>query len=280
MNFNDTALTPIRRKPVKPLALQPSVPPKPQPAQSQQWASSIEAGHSTSLHPPHRLQTDRARRHLISVQSRGFNVMASDQPAELFPQGRQSQIKSILVIQQQKDYAHFWQQVLGLQGHIVLAESPQEDLLSLIRQHLPDMVLVDMSIAKFNPYALCRDCRDQFPQIKVVLAHPPQREVQEAERRWASYQGAAELISTPKDPSQVEQCLNQLYKAANWDLAILQEELVEALQSLNWIPKPEATMPPISVPEQNTPEQTSEQQVPPPPQTRPPLMYRGRPVLR
>ncbi|NJO86413.1 MAG: hypothetical protein HC818_07780 [Synechococcaceae cyanobacterium RM1_1_27] len=139
-----------------------------------------------------------------------------------------------------------------------------------------------MSIAKFNPYALCRDCRDQFPQIKVILTHPPQREVQEAERRWAFYQGAAELITTPKDPSQLEKCLSQLYQAANWDLAVLQEELVDALQTLDWIPKSGDTIPPISAPEQSTSEPATVKQDPPspPPPSQPPLMYRGRPVVR
>lgn len=181
--------------------------------------------------------------------------------------------KTILVIQQREKYARFWQQILSSQGHRVRVEAPQEDLMLLIEQHRPNLVLVDMSIGNFNPYALCRDCQKRCPESRVILTHPPQREVQEAERRWATYQGAAELLTTPKDPTGVGDCLISIYQAIGWTEPLDQPKLMDSLQVLNWLPKPEETAPPTPIP----PESTATK----PAQKSPtPLMYRGRPVVR
>ncbi len=180
--------------------------------------------------------------------------------------------RTILVIQQREKYARFWQQVLSSQGHQVRVETPQEDLMLLIEQHRPDLVLVDMSIGNFNPYALCRDCQKRCPESRVILTHPPQREVQEAERRWATYQGAAELLTIPKDPTKVADCLISIYQSIRWAEPLDQPKLMDSLQALNWLSKPEETAPPMPIPpESSDPKPTQKSPTP--------LMYRGRPVV-
>lgn len=180
--------------------------------------------------------------------------------------------RTILVIQQRDKYARFWRQILSSQGHRVRVEAPQEDLMLLIEQHRPDLVLVDMSIGNFNPYALCRECQKRCPESRVILTHPPQREVPEAERRWATYQGAAELLTTPKDPMGVGDCLLSIYRAIGWAEPLDQPKLMDSLQALNWLPKPEETAPPMPIPPESTDTKPAQK-------SPTPLMYRGRPVV-
>jgi DNA-binding NtrC family response regulator len=193
--------------------------------------------------------------------------------------------QTVLILQQRDKYAQFWQQIVRSQRHRTIIEQPQEDLLALIETHLPDVVFVDMTLGNnFNPYAFCRECRTAFPQTKIVLIHPPKREVPDAERRWAIYQGAAELIPTPRDPVQVEQYLTQIAEAVNWDLPIDRERMMTALKAMNLLHRTEATSPPTEPPTTLARQPEYQPVAATQPEvtlSSPPiLMYRGQPVIR
>ncbi|NJL98326.1 MAG: hypothetical protein HC818_07775 [Synechococcaceae cyanobacterium RM1_1_27] len=207
-------------------------------------------------------------------QSESLGVQQDFQPI----QARQT----VLILQQRDKYAQFWQQIVRSQRHRTVIEQAQDDLLALIESHQPNVVLIDMALGNnFNPYGFCRECRTMYPQTKIVLIHPPQRETTEAERRWAVYQGAAELIPTPRDPVQVEQCLTQIAEAVNWELPIDRERMMAALKGMNLLAKHDmtspSTEPPTTLESEAQPVATKPKTAPP---TQPVLMYRGQPVIR
>ncbi|MDX2216299.1 MAG: response regulator [Oculatellaceae cyanobacterium bins.114] len=106
----------------------------------------------------------------------------------------------VLMIQPTRLQGLIWQAVLKSQQLAVIWESPETNLeenLSQLQQAglaLPDLLLVDVRLRNFNPYAFCRWCRDHCPDIKVVLINASKKEIIPSERQWAVLQGAADLL--------------------------------------------------------------------------------------
>ncbi len=104
--------------------------------------------------------------------------------------------KTILLAQGQALQVHLWKLGLESQGHSVVLISPCKELLEVATSQPLDLnlMLVDMTTGLFNPYAFCRGCQSKLPNIPVILTHYPGRHIEPAERRWAIYQGAADVI--------------------------------------------------------------------------------------
>ncbi|MBD2462544.1 response regulator [Oscillatoria sp. FACHB-1407] len=106
----------------------------------------------------------------------------------------------VLMIQPNRLQGLIWQAVLKSQRLAVIWESPETNLeenLTQLQQAglaLPDLLLVDVRLRDFNPYAFCRWCRDHCPDIKVVLVNASKKEIIPSERQWAVLQGAADLL--------------------------------------------------------------------------------------
>lgn len=108
--------------------------------------------------------------------------------------------KLVLMIQSTKLQGAIWQAVLKSQKISVIWEAPDTDLLESIEQlqqaglTLPDLLLIDVRLQQINPFELCRWCRDRYPALQVILTDTSQTEISQYERRWAVYQGAADLL--------------------------------------------------------------------------------------
>lgn len=181
--------------------------------------------------------------------------------------------KTVLVAQGQLLQAQLWKLVLESQRHTVVLVSPQADLVEVAATHSPDLMVVDMTTGLFNPYAFCRECRSRLPDIPVILTHYPRRPIEPAERRWAIYQGAAEVIPGLDEADDILHSLEQIYKAARWSFPIDTEALHAVLEQLGLWSEKDSPPPSPSVATEERQEQTA---APPPAKYR--LMYRGRPV--
>jgi CheY-like chemotaxis protein len=106
----------------------------------------------------------------------------------------------VLMIQPTRLQGLIWQAVLKSQKLAVIWESPDTNLeenLSQLQQAglaLPDLLLIDVRLRNFNPFAFCRWCRKHCPEVKVVLVNASKTEIIPSERQWAMLQGAAELL--------------------------------------------------------------------------------------
>jgi CheY-like chemotaxis protein len=108
--------------------------------------------------------------------------------------------KLVLMVQPARLQGLIWQSVLKSQQISVIWESPETNLvdnINLLKEAeltLPDLLLVDVKAPNFNPYEFCRWCRENHPSVKVVLTDVSLKEISRYERRWAIYQGAADLL--------------------------------------------------------------------------------------
>jgi CheY-like chemotaxis protein len=110
------------------------------------------------------------------------------------------QQKIILMIQPTRLQGLIWQAALKSQKLAVIWESADFDLqenlsqLAMAGLPLPSLLLIDMRLKDFNPYAFCRWCRDHYPDTKIVLTNSAQQEIEPSERQWAISQGAVDLM--------------------------------------------------------------------------------------
>jgi CheY-like chemotaxis protein len=140
--------------------------------------------------------------------------------------------KTILVAQSQPSQAQLWRSVLESQGHTVILEDPHAGILNRVMSCLPDLLIVDMTTGQFNPYGLCRDCRTQFPGLPIVLTHQVNREIEPAERRWATYQGAVDVLSGLSSAEDALDALMRVYMSVGWQQPIDRRALSKAVERL------------------------------------------------
>jgi diguanylate cyclase (GGDEF)-like protein/PAS domain S-box-containing protein len=130
-----------------------------------------------------------------------FQSLNTDSPTQL----QDTSPKTVLIAQASQYQGDIWREVLTSQGISLMGLSPDVDLQQLIEQRaqagepLPDLLLLDMTTLRPNPYSFCRWCHAQYPQLKIVLTSGTRTEVPSSERQWAIYQGALDLL--PAFPS-------------------------------------------------------------------------------
>jgi pSer/pThr/pTyr-binding forkhead associated (FHA) protein len=110
-------------------------------------------------------------------------------------------LKTVLLMQSSQYQADIWRAALKSQGLKMMSLSSDVNLQEMIQQQveagrsLPDLLLVDMTILRPNPYSFCRWCHSEYPQLKIVLTSGTRTEVPPSERQWAIHQGAVDLMA-------------------------------------------------------------------------------------
>ncbi len=108
--------------------------------------------------------------------------------------------KLVLMIQPIKLQGLIWQAVLKSQGLGVIWEAidfnieENLDQLEAAGLPLPNFLLIDVGLENFNPYALCRFCRNRYPHVNIILTDGRQREIHSSQRQWAINQGASDFL--------------------------------------------------------------------------------------
>jgi diguanylate cyclase (GGDEF)-like protein/PAS domain S-box-containing protein len=161
--------------------------------------------------------------------------------------------KTVLLMQSSQPQAEIWRAALKSQGIKIISLNPEMDLQQMIQERaqsgrsLPDLLLVDMTILRPNPYSFCRWCHGEFPQLKIVLTSGTRTEVPPSERQWAIHQGAVDLLSAFPE----EQLFSKLVDIAAKVRALLmlldshpvsQQSLASALMSIQTIVNSQDTM--------------------------------------
>ena len=107
----------------------------------------------------------------------------------------------VLVVQKSSFQKKVWERILETQGVSLIIESPEANLQKILKQASasentsPDIVLLEMSIEKLNPYDFCRWTQENYPSLKVILTAQERVKVSDIEQRWARSQGAYELVA-------------------------------------------------------------------------------------
>jgi diguanylate cyclase (GGDEF)-like protein/PAS domain S-box-containing protein len=161
--------------------------------------------------------------------------------------------KTVLLMQSSQPQADIWRAALKSQGLKLMSLSPDVNLQQMIQEHaqsgrsLPDLLLLDMTILRPNPYSFCRWCHSEFPQLKIVLTSGTRTEVPPSERQWAIHQGAVDLMAAfPEEKlfsklvdiaAKIRSLLNLLDSQP-----VSQQSLASALMSVQTIVSSQDTM--------------------------------------
>jgi diguanylate cyclase (GGDEF)-like protein/PAS domain S-box-containing protein len=109
--------------------------------------------------------------------------------------------KTVLMMQSSKLQGEIWREALTSQGISLIWLQPTIDLVQLLDQRsksdqpLPDLLLLDMTVIKPNPYSFCRWSNQVYPNLKIMLTSGSRPHVPPSERQWAINQGAKDLLS-------------------------------------------------------------------------------------
>lgn len=184
--------------------------------------------------------------------------------------------KTALLIQVDPFQAEVWATALASQSITVIREETNVDLGAMLSQMgsagltLPDLIIVDMATEGMNPFAFCRFCRDQYPNVKVLLTNSTQTKVAESEQRWAMNQGAQDLLPAFQNDSLLTDLITALGRTSQvLGLPQLdQQALIQILPKLLAPPAAEVEAPaaPPTPPQPVAPEPPKVQRT-----------YRGRP---
>ncbi len=126
-----------------------------------------------------------------------FQQASLETPTQL--QGETQKI--VLLMQAAQRQAEIWQKALTAQEISVIPLTAELDLKMFIEQidrsgdPMPDLLLLDMTTLRPNPYSFCRWCSSTYPQLKIILTSGLRIDVPASERQWAIYQGAIDLLS-------------------------------------------------------------------------------------
>nr|WP_275072604.1 diguanylate cyclase [Petrachloros mirabilis] len=151
--------------------------------------------------------------------------------------------KQVLMLQNSRHQGEIWREILTSQGIALTWLSAETDLPQALAQMmaagqgLPNLLLVDMTVVKPNPYSFCRWCQQTYPGLKVILTSGNRTSVPPSERQWAIHQGSTDLI--PAFPEhgmfasiiEVIGRMRLVFKALNLQV-IQQDRLSEALMTL------------------------------------------------
>lgn len=143
------------------------------------------------------------------------------------------------MLQASKLQGEIWKAALRSQGLVVIWKAktlPLDQMFDQMHQaqlSLPDLVLMDVGTLDSNPYALCRWCRDHYPEQRLILTNCNQKEISEPERRWALHQGAQELLPGFQLESVLQDAMtavSRVLEVLNWR-TLQPEPLARALTS-------------------------------------------------
>lgn len=151
--------------------------------------------------------------------------------------------RNVLMMQASHLQGQVWKETLGSQGISLTWLNENIDLTQYLTQslksgqRLPDLLLLDMTILKPNPYSFCRWCRNLHPTLNIILTSGTRTFVPASERKWASHQGASELLAAFDENSLFANVIDVMAKvrivldALNWR-PVEQNSLSTALLSI------------------------------------------------
>ncbi len=138
--------------------------------------------------------------------------------------------KNVLMMQSSHLQGQVWKEALSSQGISLTWLNENIDLAQYLTQSMksgqgiPDLLLLDMTILKPNPYSFCRWCHNLHPNLKIILTSGTRTFVPASERKWATHQGASELIAAFDEGSIFSNLIDVMAKVR------------VVLATLNWRP--------------------------------------------
>jgi twitching motility two-component system response regulator PilH len=119
-----------------------------------------------------------------------------------------SEAQKILVVEDSPTTRRQISEILESMGFEVSTASDGEEALSLVREHHPELVVLDIVLPKKNGYQVCRNIKaDPELAIKVMMLTAKD---QEKDRIWGERQGADGYLSKPVDKEELVKAVTRL----------------------------------------------------------------------
>ncbi len=161
--------------------------------------------------------------------------------------------KTVLMMQSSQHQSNIWRAALKSQDILLKSLNPETDLQKMIKQRvqvgesLPDLLLLDMTTLRPNPYSFCRWCHSEYPQLKIVLTSGTRTEVPPSERQWAIHQGALDLLAAFPEENLFSKLVDIAAKVRSLLHAldthpVSQQSLASALMSIQAVINPQDTV--------------------------------------
>ncbi len=109
--------------------------------------------------------------------------------------------QKILVVEDSPTTRRQITEILESQGYEVISAEDGEAALELVREHHPELVVLDIVLPKKNGYQVCRNIKaDPDLAIKVMMLTAKD---QEKDRIWGQRQGADGYLSKPVNADEL-----------------------------------------------------------------------------
>lgn len=112
-----------------------------------------------------------------------------------------SESQKILVVEDSPTTRRQITEILEGAGYEVITAADGEVALELVREHHPELVVLDIVLPKKNGYQVCRNIKaDPELAIKIMMLTAKD---QEKDRIWGQRQGADGYLSKPVDADEL-----------------------------------------------------------------------------
>ncbi len=119
--------------------------------------------------------------------------------------------QKILVVEDSPTTRRQITEILESQGYEVIAAEDGEAALELVREHHPELVVLDIVLPKKNGYQVCRNIKaDPELAIKVMMLTAKD---QEKDRIWGQRQGADRYLSKPVNADELIKAVAEMVSA-------------------------------------------------------------------
>lgn len=108
------------------------------------------------------------------------------------------QKKKILVVEDEPDNVLFMRDRLELEGYEFLQAVDGEQALSMARETIPDLILLDVMMPKRNGFQVCRELKND-ERLKGVPIIMVTAKAQESDSFWGKESGCDDYVTKPFD---------------------------------------------------------------------------------
>jgi twitching motility two-component system response regulator PilH len=117
--------------------------------------------------------------------------------------------KTILIADDSPTERRIFQRTLGGLGHTLLTAEDGEEAERMVREHRPDLLVLDIVMPAKNGFALCRELKadPEYADLPIVMVTSKS---QDADRYWGERQGADVYLVKPFDPEDLLDAVRRL----------------------------------------------------------------------
>jgi len=120
-------------------------------------------------------------------------------------------MSTIMIVDDSVTLREMISDMLKKSGVNVIEASNGEEALEHLKEHSPDLVVLDVVMPKMNGYELCRHIKKD-PKTQNVPVLMCSSKSQEFDRYWGMKQGADAYIAKPFHPQELIATIKQLLK--------------------------------------------------------------------